>query len=341
MEWRKKMSLLFSIIVPVYGVEKHLRKCIDSLINQTYQNIEIILIDDGSPDNSPQICDEYATKDNRIKVIHKRNEGRVRARQDGVRIATGNYIVCVDSDDYVSLEYVQAFAEAIARSKADIVCCGYTEVDEGMEIEHKMSVQEGIYDRMDMEKIIFPKLLFDQYGQVFSSSVWSKAIKTDLYKKCQLVDCEVEYGEDTAIIKPCIFQTQRIEIIDKCTYFYVRHAESITRNKKVLSWNGPAMIAKSIREKIDLTQYDFQEQYYRLIVRELFPVVVSQFNKEEDFFGIRRDIYKHLSLFPYDEALKKCSFSYFDFRDQIIRISLKYRMVWFLYFYKRLNERRK
>ena len=88
----------FSVIVPIYNVEKYLGECIESLINQTFKNIEIILIDDGSPDNSPKICDEYAEKDNRIKVIHKENGGVTSARKVGANAATGDYIVCVDAD---------------------------------------------------------------------------------------------------------------------------------------------------------------------------------------------------------------------------------------------------
>lgn len=334
------MARLFSIIVPVYGVEKYLRKCIESLIHQSYHNIEIILIDDGSKDNSPQICDEYADKDARIRVIHKENGGRVRARQVGAEIATGDYIICVDSDDYVSSDYVQVFAEAIEKNLADIVCCGYIEVDEGGEKEHKISVKKGVYEREDMEKVIFPKLLFDKYGETFSPTLWSKAIKREIYIENQLVDCKVEIGEDTAILKPCIFRAQKIEIIDKCTYYYVRHIESITRRGEVLSWNGPVLIAKNIREKIDLSLYDLEQQYCRMVVRQLFSVAISQLHRKEGYLKTKKNIRKHLTEPIYSEALKKCSFSYLDFRDQIIRLSLKYRLVWLMYLYKVIKIRK-
>ena len=95
-----------SVIIPVYKVEKYLEKCIDSVINQSYSNLEIILVDDGSPDNCGKICDKYAKKDNRIRVIHKTNGGLSDARNNGIKIATGNYIAFIDSDDYVTEDYI-------------------------------------------------------------------------------------------------------------------------------------------------------------------------------------------------------------------------------------------
>ena len=98
---------LISIVIPVYKVEKYLEKCVESVINQTYKNLEILLVNDGSPDNCPKICDEYAQKDNRIKVIHKENGGLSDARNAGIDVATGKYITFIDSDDYISNDYVE------------------------------------------------------------------------------------------------------------------------------------------------------------------------------------------------------------------------------------------
>lgn len=102
---------MISIIVPVYNVEKYLERCIESIVNQTYKDIEIILVDDGSPDNCPVICDRYAEKDNRIKVIHKQNGGLINARKSGLEIAQGDYIGFVDSDDWIEPEMYEYFAQ--------------------------------------------------------------------------------------------------------------------------------------------------------------------------------------------------------------------------------------
>ena len=116
---------LFSIIVPVYNVEKYLNQCVDSLLNQTYKNFEVVLVDDGSPDNSPAICDEYAKKDTRVKVIHKKNGGLSDARNEGVKNASGKYLLFVDSDDYYGdTEFLSKLSENIFKYNSDLV--GFT-----------------------------------------------------------------------------------------------------------------------------------------------------------------------------------------------------------------------
>lgn len=112
-----------SIITAVYKTEPYLRKCVDSILNQTYQNIELLLIDDGSPDNCPQICDEYARKDSRVKVVHQKNGGVACAWDTGLDHATGDYIAFVDSDDYVEPNYIEALYQTLSQYNADIATC--------------------------------------------------------------------------------------------------------------------------------------------------------------------------------------------------------------------------
>ena len=119
------MEKTISVIVPIYNVEKYLDRCLKSIINQTYKNLEIILIDDGSPDNCGTICDEYAKKDNRIKVVHKDNGGLVKARNTGLDIATGEYISFIDPDDWIELNMYEEMIKIADETNTDIVRCGY------------------------------------------------------------------------------------------------------------------------------------------------------------------------------------------------------------------------
>ena len=128
-------NLLVSVIVPIYNVEKYLRKCVDSILNQTYKNLEIILVDDGSPDNCGNICDEYALSDSRIRIIHKKNGGLSDARNAGLDIARGNYILFVDSDDYIDETMVEKLYEALEKEKAEMSLCSFVYVnDDGVPI---------------------------------------------------------------------------------------------------------------------------------------------------------------------------------------------------------------
>ena len=124
------MDVLVSVVVPVYKVEKYINKCIDSIINQTYKNLEIILVDDGSPDRCPQICDEYAKKDNRIKVIHKKNSGLGAARNTGIDAAKGEYIGFVDSDDWIMPNMYEEMVNCCENYQVPICECTISFIDE-------------------------------------------------------------------------------------------------------------------------------------------------------------------------------------------------------------------
>ena len=119
---------LISVVLPIYNVENYLDRCINSIVHQTYDNLEIILIDDGSPDSCPQKCDEWAKKDNRIKVIHKKNAGLGMARNTGIENASGEYLCFCDSDDYIDLETINKAYEVAKKNNADIVTFGINEV---------------------------------------------------------------------------------------------------------------------------------------------------------------------------------------------------------------------
>lgn len=144
-----------SIIVPIYKVEIYLRKCVDSIVNQTYKNIEILLIDDGSPDNCGIICDEYAKKDERIKVIHKKNGGLSDARNYGIEASSGDYIMFVDSDDYISKDMCEILLKKALENNADIVSCNFKEIyiDNFEEEINKQSIKKSLEIYTNLEVI--------------------------------------------------------------------------------------------------------------------------------------------------------------------------------------------
>ena len=143
---------MISVIVPVFRTEKYLERCVDSLVNQIYRNFEIILVDDGSDDNSPAICDELAKKYNNIIVIHKLNGGLSSARNAGIEASNGEYICFVDSDDYVSKDYLQIMYDAINETKADLVKINYREVTGSEIVEIKRKLEMNIYSNKEVEE---------------------------------------------------------------------------------------------------------------------------------------------------------------------------------------------
>ena len=169
------MSDLISVIIPVYNVEKYIKKCLNSVINQTYKNLEIILVDDGSTDNSREICDNYARQDNRIKVIHKKNGGLSSARNEALKIATGFYIGFVDSDDYIEPDMYQVLYNLIKKNNADISMVSFYEETHDKVLKEKNSKKLYLYENLDILK----ELLINKNLQ---NTVWNKLYSKKLFE---------------------------------------------------------------------------------------------------------------------------------------------------------------
>lgn len=326
----------FSIIVPIYNVEKHLTQCIESLINQTYKNIEIILVDDGSPDNSSQICDKFAAQETRIKVIHKENGGLVSARQVGVEIATGDYAVCVDGDDWIAIDYCEKIATVIEKHTPDIICFGYFSATEQKRTARPLSYQKGLYNRKDIENIIFPMLIQTAKAEYFSPSVWSKVFRMELYRQNQLnVDKRIGIAEDAACSIPCIYEAKSIYVMEDCLYYYRQNETSMTKSKKAFRWDVPKIFYDNIRENIDIDSLDFRQQLYRKVVHELFLVAVSFFNRREPYSVIKKDILTILEDELYQEAIKNARFT--SAAGQLSLLSLRHKLIFLLYCYNKVK----
>ena len=221
--------LKISVIVPVYNVEPYIRRCLDSLTVQTYQDVEIILVDDGSTDQSGEICDEYAESDNRIRVIHQTNQGIVSARQAGIRCATGEYATNVDSDDWIEEGAYDFMAQKLQEYHPDMLVLGYKKEYAGFTEEYRQVLREGFYLREqfweEFNQCIDSK---DFFCQPIDMSLWNKAIRTDLFKKHQLnCSCLLKKNVDDAVIFPCLLDIGSIYVESRCFYHYCVRKESI------------------------------------------------------------------------------------------------------------------
>lgn len=222
------MNELISVIVPVYNVEKYICKCIDSIVNQTYKNLEIILIDDGSLDNCPQICDEYAKKDSRIKVIHKKNGGVSSARNMGIGIAKGEYIGFVDSDDLIHKDMYKLMLEFLSENNLDIVNCNV------LEITTEDFFSDEVFDLVKNKNYIINKI--DAYNKIllFNSDnginpfTVCKLIKKTLLSNI-IFNLDFSIGEDMLFCLDVIKESNRIGLLESKLYFYNRQEQSVTK----------------------------------------------------------------------------------------------------------------
>ncbi len=212
-----------SVIIPVYKVEKYLEKCIDSVINQSYSNLEIILVDDGSPDNCGKICDKYAKKDNRIRVIHKTNGGLSDARNNGIKIATGNYIAFIDSDDYVTEDYIEYLLKLIIDNNSDISIVMPYEVDENY-IVKKIFKREKIYNYNSNDAL---KTML--YQKKFETSAWGKLFKKNVVNGIYFPTGKIY--EDIGTIYKYILRAKKITFSTMKNYYYLQRKDSIMGRK--------------------------------------------------------------------------------------------------------------
>ena len=216
---------LLSIIVPVYKVENYLPKCMDSILAQTFTDFELILVDDGSPDNCPALCDAAAEKDARIRVIHQKNGGLSAARNAGLDAARGVWIGFVDSDDYIAPEMYEALYQAVQSTGADLALCDYAEVDETGAPCQSMHIRLGKKDFTGRELL---KNATDSTIQ----PAWNKLYRRDVF--AQLRYPEGKLNEDLFLIPEICLNTQKAVVVPKALYYYVQRGGSIMSGNKTL-----------------------------------------------------------------------------------------------------------
>ena len=212
---------MISIIIPVYNVEQYLDKCLQSVIHQTYQDIEIILVDDGSSDNSGILCDKWQEKDSRIKVIHKSNGGLSNARNVAIEQANGEYLMFIDSDDIVSNDLCKELFEMLKNNNADISICNSTHIFDDR-FDFKNTGEIHCYSRNEAICQLW-------YQKSFLPSAWGKLYKKELFKKTKFTEGII--FEDVDIMHKLFYQCNKIVYGEMELYGYVHHENSITTKK--------------------------------------------------------------------------------------------------------------
>ena len=223
---------VISIIVPAYNVENFLPSCIESIITQTYSNFELIIVNDGSTDSSGDICNSFAKNDARIKVIHQENRGLVKARQSGLQLASGKYILYIDGDDYVEYNFCELLIKETYNFDAYIVIGGYIRNYRGRMITVKNILPAGRYENDEIEKI-WDKMIFtgDFFSHGVSTYSWGKLFKRDILIPIQMaIPSNITIGEDAACVYPFISKSSKLVITSASNYHYVQHQSSMLKS---------------------------------------------------------------------------------------------------------------
>ena len=293
--------MMVSIIVPIYNAEKYLRRCISSLINQTYDNIEIILVNDGSNDNSKKICELAATKDLRIKVINIKNQGVSVARNKGLEMAKGEYISFVDADDYVEKDYIEQLLIALKNKKVDIVYCSAVIEDENKNIVKTEYTKNELiktrnYDWNSSEAHCVVR------GAIFPINI-IKGLKFDK---------SLYVGEDTYFFAQCLKRTKTVYCIKSNLYHYVQYENSESHGKfnekkvtEIYAWEKICTLFREDTSKVacatrcknliflNYKNPMFSEKYYNQILRiyrKYIGILIKYFFKKKNFSQVMKSV---------------------------------------------------
>lgn len=318
--------MFFSVIVPVYKVEDYLPSCIDSILNQTFDDYEIILVDDGSPDSCPEICDRFSGEYQNIRVIHKENGGLASARIAGIKIAQGDYVFNLDSDDLIENDTLEYAHKIICETNCEILSFAYKWI-KGSKVVSVTNdgLEEGLYRGKDIEKHIYPRLLMDKNMNHISYYLSGKAIKREFLLPNQLgVNEKISLGEDLCCVISCYLKTQSVYISKKEAYLYTVREDSLSKdfnaNQICLIENVIEEIQKNETEKIS----DFDDQLNRYSAFMCFAILASA--AEGDYFKSIKNIKSNIDKSVHKEKIQRAKFDKISVKSRISILLMKKNM---------------
>lgn len=270
-----------SIIVPVYGVEKYLANCLDSILAQQFTDYECILVDDGSPDGSGAICDAYRARDDRFIVVHKQNGGVVSARNAGIDMARGTYLGFVDADDAILEEHFQLLTDAARANDADMVLAGYcVEEENGTCTRCPESMPEGTFSGAEMEQTFFPRFFPNGTNQdtAMIPSLWSALFRRELLTAyCERIPDQVRYGEDWALKTLCVLHAGTVVVLkNTCAYLYRQHDASAVHVYQRNLLENERLLQAVLAPELMQAKYRLKESFERFLVDRCLGIVLNE-----------------------------------------------------------------
>lgn len=266
-----------SVVVPVYNVEDYVKECIESIINQTYSNLEIILVDDGSTDMSGKICDKYAEKDSHIKVIHKENGGLVSARKAGVDIATGDYITFIDSDDWIDLSAYETILSKVGDFSPELIAYGNKKQFKDYVIDRYEVLNEGYYLSGQVKEIISAKYADNEvaFDNIILGNIWNKMFKSSLIKRNQQkVSNLIVRGEDYASTIPCFIEAKSLYIVHYAPYYYRVRENSIMHTSEHKNIEDAKLVIERIYQSFMENGLIKNSEYKKMLISYAYFIIL-------------------------------------------------------------------
>ncbi len=332
---------LITIVIPVYNVEKYLDKCIESIVNQTYRNLEIILVDDGSKDTSPQLCDSWQEKDLRIKVIHKKNEGAGIARNIGIENAKGRYICFFDSDDYIDKYLIEKAYNIIEEQKCDIAIYGMKKFDSnGNVIDIKIPrTEKKYYYGNDVQELFLPELIdysnIDSKSEGLLLSFWSCMFSVELIKRCnwKIVSEREFISEDSFSLIRLYKYVEAVAILPEALYNYRINQTSISHTlkdddiKKLKHFYIQSLLlAEKMSNEAEIKKR-IATLSFSLAIGIIKKIVVSDMNFNEKIKSIKNMLGDNIV----NELVKNSAVKYKSKSKGIFRLAMLYKLKFTVY----------
>ena len=289
----------FTIIVPIYKTEPFLARCVDSILAQTYPDFEVILVDDGSPDGCPKMCDQYKEKDSRVRVIHKPNGGVVSARKVGILAAQGDYLCYVDADDWIKPNMLQFVHDTLMEAPVPLDMVLFA--SENVYADHVETMDnimpEGYYDRARLEKEIFPYLFSDRRSGFLPTMkilphLWNKAVRRELHVRYYVRDERISSFEDVPLTYETILNCNHIYICNEYLYFYNKmNSNSImTLTRTDYSIDNFVYLTIYMREHLYQYGFNMEQQLNDYPVHLLYKTIKGDIKTEKSFLRTRKSV---------------------------------------------------
>ena len=340
---------LISVIVPVYNVEKYLQECLEKIINQTYKNLEIIVLDDGSTDKSPEICDSYEKKDSRIKVIHKKNEGLGITRNRGLSNARGKYVCFIDSDDFPDVNMIEKLYFSLKQNKADTCYCGYFEYYSNITyIEHMLNVHVNSYEGQEIMDSFLLRMIgtepFEKKDFEFSMSVWHALYSLDMIKEYNICfPSERKYiSEDIIFDIDYLSKSQKVCFVKDALYYYrCNNFNSLTQKIAEKEFEKIKALIDKIEQEIAAKTYkknyiEYTDRMFLSRVRTyLKKVNLGDYSLKNKYLITK----KVSNDYKVKSVVNRYPFKYNPIKIKIFNIALKYKLNIIIMFLFKLKNR--
>ncbi|MDR1758982.1 MAG: glycosyltransferase [Fibrobacter sp.] len=326
-----------SIIVPIYNVEKYLPRCMDSLLNQTLKDIEIIMVDDGSPDNCPAMCDEYAKQDNRIKVIHKKNGGLGFARNSGLEIATGKYIAFLDSDDFIDIRMYETLLNYAEENQLDTCYCRTQKYYPSGKVEQITELAENrVFEgRNEVDIFLMEMIGGKEYAfgvMKYAVSVWKSIYSMNLIKKNNILFISEKEmaSEDLFFHIDYLSCASKVGWLNEKMHFYFFNTNSISKNYSKEKYNRIKLAMKNLKSYLEkYYSFDFyKDYYYGQLLRFQKVIFMHEISRVDVSYCSIRRILKEECRKPILSFLKNDYFTkHLSWRKKAYIFAVKYRLV--------------